>query len=291
MQNSKGEHTHCLLCGSDELIPMDRYSAAHLCQCLKCDLVFSALIPTSKAISELQTNQKWKEHITIDTKRRYEHLLDRFEHFRKNGRLLDLDCSHGEFLELAKSRGWEVYGTADRKDALELCRSKGLEMVEGALHLEGFDENFFDIVCGRNILEHIPNPNEEIRKIRRVIRSGGLMYVTTPNFNSYLRYRLREKYSMISYPLRLVYYSRSTFKRLFKQNGFKTLETEASGVSVGKRKVTRARIALPLTEESDFIEWDEKPESWFMRYQRKNFAPVFSFFGIGDILKGWFIKP
>lgn len=290
MHSNKGEHSNCILCGSDELIPLDRYSAAHLCQCLKCDLVFSSVIPSERAIDEFQINQKWKEHITEDTQRRYSHLLDRFEHFRKNGRLLDLDCSHGEFLEMAKKRGWEVVGTADRQDALKICRDKGLEMVEGTFNLDGFSDEHFDIVCARNLFEHIANPNEELVKLNRILRSGGLIYATTLNFNSYLRFRLREKYAAISYPLRLVYYSRATFKKLFKQNGFKILETEASGVSIGKRKIARARIEVPITEESDFIEWDENRESSFSRFQRRNLAPVFSFFGIGDFLKGWFVK-
>lgn len=292
MPKLSSEHQYCILCGNDELIPMERYKAAHLCQCLKCHLVFSSQQPTSNEIELLQKSKKWKDHITDDAYRRYTHILDRFEHFRKNGRILDLDCSHGEFLEMAKERGWAVYGTADTKEALELCRSKGLEMYEGAMNVEIFAENSFDIVCARNILEHITNPNEEIKKIKRIIRSGGLLYVTTPNFNSFLRFRLREKYSIISYPLRLVYYTRRPFKRLFKINDFKIMETEASGVSISKRQIARAKSTVPITEESDFIEWDEGiKESWFSRFQKKNLNPIFSFFGIGDFLKGWFVKP
>lgn len=292
MPKLENEHQYCILCGHDELIPLERYKKAHLCQCLRCNLVFSDVKPSANEIKELQTQQKWKEHITEDTRRRYSHIFDRFEHFKSNNRILDLDCSHGEFLEMAKERGWDVYGTADTEKSLEICRSKGLEMYEGALNTDIFADDSFDIVCMRNVLEHVTNPDEEIKKIWRIVRSGGLVYATTPNFNSYLRYRLRERYSIISYPLRLVYYSRSPFKKLFKQNNFKVLETEASGVSYSKRKIAMAKSQVPLTEESDFIEWEESgKETKFSRFQRKNLGPVFSFFGIGDFLKGWFVKP
>lgn len=292
MPKQDTEHLYCILCGNDELIPLERYKEAYLCQCLNCNLVFSDQKPSQEEIELLQTRQKWKEHITEDTQRRYSHILDRFEHFRKNNRLLDLDCSHGEFLEMAKERGWKVYGTADTTESLEICREKGLEMYEGSLKTEIFAEESFDIVCMRNVLEHLVHPNEEIQKIRRIVRSGGLVYVTTPNFNSFLRYRLKEKYSIISYPLRLVYYTRGPFKKLFRQNDFKVLETEATGVSFSKRKIIRARKQIPITEESDFIEWEENgKESRFSRFQRRNLGPVFSFLGIGDFLKGWFIKP
>lgn len=292
MPKLDNEHQYCIICGHDELIPLERYKSAHLCQCLRCNLIFSDLKPSSQEIETLQKQIKWKDHITEDAYRRYTHILDRFEHFRKNNRILDLDCSHGEFLEMAKERGWEVYGTADTKEALEICRAKGLEMYPGALQTEVFQDEYFDIVCVRNVLEHITNPNEELTKINRIIRSGGLAYVTTPNFNSYLRYRLKEKYSIISYPLRLVYYTRGPLKRLFKQNGFKVLETESTGVSISKRKIIRARTKVPITEESDFIEWEENgKESKYSRFQRRNLSPIFSFFGIGDFLKGWFTKP
>lgn len=291
MPNLENEHQYCILCGNDELIPLERYQAAHLCQCLKCHLVFSIRKPTLEQIELLQKRKKWKEHITHDAHRRYSHILDRFEHFRKNNRILDLDCSHGEFLEMAKKRGWEVYGTADTQEALELCKEKGLEMYEGALKTEIFAEESFDIVCMRNVLEHVSSPNEEIQKIHRILRTGGLLYATTPNFNSFLRFRLKEKYSIISYPLRLVYYTRRPFKRLFRQNNFKVFETEASGVSISIRKIALAKKQVPITEESDFIEWEEGgKESWFSRFQRRNLSPIFSFFGIGDFLKGWFIK-
>jgi 2-polyprenyl-3-methyl-5-hydroxy-6-metoxy-1,4-benzoquinol methylase len=290
MPNLEKEHQYCILCGNDELIPLERYHAAHLCQCLKCDLVFSDQKPSNEQIETLQKRIKWKDHITPEAFKRYKHILDRFEHFRKNNRILDIDCSHGEFLEMAKERGWEVVGTADTKESLEICRSKGLEMYEGSLNLEAFPEDSFDIVCARNVIEHSLMPNEDVQKMRRILRSGGLLYVTTPNFNSFLRYRLKEKYSVISYPLRLVYYSRSTFKKLFRQNDFKILETEATGVSISKRRVVKAQIQAPMTEESDFIDRNGQ-ENWFVRFQKRNLSPVFSFFGIGDFLKGWFIKP
>lgn len=292
MSNLEGELQQCVLCGSEELIPLERYSSAHLCQCLECHLVFSIQRPSSEQIELLQKRVKKKDRITYEAIRRYAYILDRFEHFRKTNRILDLDCSHGEFLEMAKKRGWEVYGTADTQEALETCEKKGLKMSGGAMNLSHFEDGFFDIVCSRNVLEHLIDPNTVLQKIHKILRSGGLVYVTTPNFNSILRYRLREKYSVISYPLRLVYYSNKTLKRLFRKNNFKILEIESTGVSLSKRKFATARTNVPQMEESEFIErGSEKKDSWVVRFQKRNLAPFVSFFSVGDFLKGWFIKP
>lgn len=289
MQNL--EHLHCILCGHDELIPLERYKSAHLCQCLKCNLVFSTNKPTAEEIDLLQKNIKSKDRITKDVYKRYSYILDRFENFRKNNRLLDLDCNHGEFLEMAKERGWKVFGTSDTEESLSTCREKGLEMYKGSLNLEHFEENYFDVICARNILEHITEPNIALTKINKIVRKGGVLYVTTPNFNSYLRYRLKEKYSIISYPLRLVYYSKKPFKRLFKQNGFKVLETEAPWVSISKIFLSRAKTQTPITEKSEFSEEDKEIlEGRFYRLLKIILKPLLSFLGLGDYLKGWFIK-
>jgi 2-polyprenyl-3-methyl-5-hydroxy-6-metoxy-1,4-benzoquinol methylase len=285
------EHLHCIVCNHDELIPLDRYEKAHLVQCLNCNLVFSDKQPSQEEIDRIQRKEKWKDHITPEAIKRYNHVLDRFEHFRKTNRLLDLDCSHGEFLEMARERGWKVYGTADTSESLSLCRSKGLDICEGSFNFSDFDEDTFDIVCVRSVLEHVTNPNEILQKIRSVLRTGGLVYATTPNYNSILRIRLREKYSLISFPFRLVYYSRKPFKRLFRNNQFKVMETEVTGVSYSKKKLASAKKRVPLTEESDFLEWEfDENDGFVTRFMKRNLNPFVCFFGLGDFLKGWFIK-
>lgn len=285
------EILHCVVCGHNELIPLDRYKDAHLCQCLNCSLVFSTQKPSHEELENEQKKLKRKDRITKDAIKRYHHILDRFEGYRKNNRLLDLDCNHGEFLQMAKERGWYVYGTSDTEESYNECVEKGLNMFKGSLKLDDFEDNYFDVVCARNILEHLTEPNEEIKKIKRIIRRKGLLYATTPNFNSYLRYRLKEKYSLISYPLRLVYYSRKPFKRLFRQNGFKVLETEAPWVSISNIFVSRAKTQVPLTEKSEFNEEDKNLlGKRYRRFIKRTLNPVLGFLGFGDYLKGWFVK-
>lgn len=285
------EHLHCIVCGHDELIPLDRYKSAHLSKCLNCNLVFSTTKPSTEEIELLQKNIKSKDRITKDAYKRYSYILDRFENFRKNNRLLDLDCDHGEFLEMAKERGWEVFGTSDTEESFNACSERGLDMYLGSLNLEHFEENYFDVICARNILEHIIDPNKKLSKINTILRKGGVLYATTPNFNSYLRYRLKEKYSIISYPLRLVYYTRKSFKRLFKQNGFKALDTKAPWVSISKTFVSKAKTQTPITEKSEFNEEDKGMLNWrYYRFLKKLLNPILSLLGLGDYLKGWFVK-
>ena len=54
-----------------------------------------------------------------------------------------------------------------------------------------------------------------------ILRDEGIIYVTTPNFNSLLRYKLKSNYNVITFPEHLSYYTPKTLARLFITNSFK----------------------------------------------------------------------
>ena len=286
---SKKIHENCIICGSADLLPLERYNKMYLWQCLECDQVFSVRIPTEDEIARLQTPFKKKDRITSNSLRRYSSILDRFEKFRQTNCVLDVDCTHGEFMALAKDFAWDVYGTADTEQAIASCESKGLKMHLGSYDFTHYPDEYFDIICLRNVLEMHLNPLEIIEQAKRTLRKGGVIYVTTPNFNALLRYRLGERYILFNYPLRLTYYTKKTLRKVFKMQGFKVFETETTGIPLSARKFAGATQNVPQTEESQDKIINHK-ESWFMRSRSMAVNSVLSFFGLGNFIKGWFVK-
>jgi 2-polyprenyl-3-methyl-5-hydroxy-6-metoxy-1,4-benzoquinol methylase len=155
-------------------------------------------------------------------------------------------CGIGYFLEEAKKRGWEVYGTEFTDEAIEICEAKGINMQKGVLSPEDFDPNSFDVITSFEVLEHINNPQEEITNFHKILRKGGLVYLTTPNFNSLLRYRLKSAYNVITYPEHLSYYTKRTIHRLFKNKGFKNYKLPASVSQDSKPAPEKATKLLSL---------------------------------------------
>lgn len=287
---SKKVHENCIICGSADLLPLERYKKTYLWQCLECDQVFSVRIPSQEEIDRLQTPFKKKDRITSHSLRRYSSILDRFEKFRQTNRILDVDCAHGEFMALAKDFTWNVYGTADTEDAMTSCEEKGLIMHRGSYDFKHYPDEHFDIICLRNVLEMHLNPLEILEDVNRILRKGGLVYVTTPNFNALLRYQLKERYILFNYPLRLTYYTKKTLRKVFKLKGFRVFEIETTGIPLSARKTVRAIQNVPQTEESQ-EKLFEKKESWLIHYWSLFLNSVLSFFGLGNFIKGWFIKP
>lgn len=285
-------HTTCLICNSTLLIDLPDYQKDALSQCSSCKFVFSKWIPTSEELEKHYEGYGRNDYLSPITIKRYHELLDKMESFRKTNRLLDVGCGIGYFLEVAKERGWEVYGTEFTDRAVEICSQKGIYIQKGALKDASFDLEMFDVITSFEVIEHINNPQEELPLFHQYLRAGGLVYVTTPNFNSLLRYRLKSNYDVICYPEHLSYYTPKTLSRVFKQHGFIKQKVETTGISLSRLKngtsgVSQQVISPTSTDEKLRISMEEKRH---LRLAKKMANRTLTFLGVGDALKGWFVK-
>ncbi|HEX8429505.1 class I SAM-dependent methyltransferase [Hymenobacter sp.] len=297
-------HKECLLCSGSELVALPEFNKAQLVQCKACDFVFCGPVPTPE---ELSIHYSWyprNDDISPITIKRYNELLDGFEKYRKTGKILDVGCGNGHFLVVAKQRGWEVYGTEFSEEAVAIGIAKGINMLEGQLDVANYQPESFDVITSFEVLEHINNPIDEVNKFKALLRPRGLLYLTTPNFNSVLRYYLKEKWSVIEYPEHLTYYTASTLKKLMAGNGFAVERIYTTGISIGRLKAASAANkpsadnqsvgAAPAAPAPGFRQVDEQLRSlegnpladvakvtvnWLLNISRK-----------GDALKGYFVK-
>jgi 2-polyprenyl-3-methyl-5-hydroxy-6-metoxy-1,4-benzoquinol methylase len=234
-------------------------------------------------------NEGYLSPITIGS---YNILLDEFENYRRTGRLLDVGCGRGWFLTEAKKRGWEVYGTEYSETAVKICEASGIAMRAGKLDPAAFAGITFDVITSFEVIEHINNPNEELQNIHTLLRTGGLFYCTTPNFNSLLRYYLRAGYNVIEYPEHLSYYTKKTLNYVAKKNGFRVLKVLSTGISI-----TRLKVSLNRSDEKNVsaVSADEKlrqniSSKRYLRVAKKMINGLLTLTGSGMTLKGYYLK-
>lgn len=290
--NTPQKHTHCLLCNGTQLAVLPEYRATHLVQCGTCSFVFAQQIPSEQELIAHYEGYSRNDYLSPITIKRYHELLDTFEPYRKTGKLLDVGCGIGYFLEVAKERGWEVYGTEYTDEAMAICREKGISMQQGKLTPSNYSPEQFDIITSFEVIEHINNPQEEIAHFSSLLRVGGLVYVTTPNFNSLLRYRLKSDYDVITYPEHLSYYTPKTIKYLFKKNGFNIHKILTTGISISRLKSGKSGVQQEyISESSDDEKMRQKmEEKWHLKVAKKAINSLLTLFGKGDSLKGYFVK-
>ena len=121
-----------------------------------------------------------------DTARRIEVLIDRFlGHIDlKGASVLDVGCGLGFFSRALRSRGADVLACDIGQELVERVRKTvGCECVRAdALALvEQFGVQSFDVVLSSECIEHTPSPQKALHQMARVLKSGGLLAVSTPN--------------------------------------------------------------------------------------------------------------
>ncbi|MFT6246518.1 MAG: 2-polyprenyl-3-methyl-5-hydroxy-6-metoxy-1,4-benzoquinol methylase [Salibacteraceae bacterium] len=285
-------HFTCLVCKSDKLTKMTGYESAHLCKCGNCGFVFCQEIPSIKELEDHYDGYGRNDYLSPITIKRYNELLDEFEKYRSTNKILDVGCGIGYFLDEAKKRGWEVYGTEYTDEAVKICSDKGFNINKGKLDPGNYDPEAFDIVTSFEVLEHINNPIEEVGNFNSILRKGGLVYLTTPNFNSLLRYRLKAEYNVIGYPEHLSYYTPKTIKLLFNSSGFKKKKIKTTGYSKTRLKTSQGQSDQAyISESSDDEQMRHRIEkNKLLQFAKGSINFGLSLFGVGDSLKIWFEK-
>lgn len=285
-------HSRCLITNAQDLFPLKGYEKNYLVKSKSSGFVFCSRIPTEDELFNHYNNYPigYGADSAITTIRIIE-VLDGFEKFRKTNNMLDVGCGPGLFLIEAKKRGWEVYGTEFTDKQLNYLKDKGINTLKGKLTNDSFEDELFDVIISSEVIEHINNPIEEMQQFYRLLRKGGLVYITTPNFNAVERYLLKGDYAIIEYPEHLSYYTPTTIDLLLTNNGFKKLKITTTGISVARIKKSLKRKNNESTEHVSSDESiREQLEFGYKRYIKLFINGMLNLFGVGNSLKAWYVK-
>lgn len=278
-------HHECLVCDSTAFgVLAQEYAHAYLVKCSHCGLVFASRIPSEEELNAHYASYPRNTSLSPLTIKRYEELLEQFEPYRRTNRLLDIGCGDGHFLAVAKSKGWNVFGTEFTDEAVEVCRAKGIEMHKGIIQSWSGAGNF-DVITSFEVLEHITDGKEHASSIHALLRKGGLFYFTTPNFNSFSRKWLGGKWKIIEYPEHLCYYTSRTITRLLNDAGLHRLQVKTTGLTLrqfpaGENHYAQKEEALRNSIEGNkLLLFAKRTLNWWLSLAR-----------LGDTLKGYFVK-
>ena len=228
--------TECPICENTDLSYLKGYQKLYLFKCAKCNFVFDQRVPSSKELHDCYSIYSYSDlrPVSKETLNSFNKLLDYFEQYRDIGNILDLGCGQGDFLIEAKKRNWNVYGSEYSESATGLCEKRGIIMYQGDLTKNIFDDIKFDVIASFEVIEHINNPNEFMSIVNHKLQEKGLVYCTTPNFNSLLRYFEKDRFQMIVYPNHISFYTKDSIRYLGRKNNFKSLKVKTTGLDIGR---------------------------------------------------------
>lgn len=100
------------------------------------------------------------------------------------GRMLEIGCASGAFLDHMAGRGWSVHGIEFSPTAGAAARQLGYPVHIGPLELAPAPAEGFDLIVGWMVLEHLHEPVESLRKLREWAKPGAWLVLSVPNAGS-----------------------------------------------------------------------------------------------------------
>jgi 2-polyprenyl-3-methyl-5-hydroxy-6-metoxy-1,4-benzoquinol methylase len=240
----------CLLCGSAARSEFVKFNKEFY-TCPTCGLGFIHPPPEPDDIIKLYDQSYYDpwgiggaDNATERMKKATFHdKLDAIERFvPAKGRILDIGCATGFFLDAARERGWEVYGVELSAYSSTIARNKlgNDRIITGTVEEAGYENGSFDVVVMTDVIEHVVNVQSFVKEVARILKPNGVTAITTPDPLSLSCRMLGQLWP--HYKLEhLVYFTPRALSVLLEPSGFKRLYLAAA-----TKTLTFAYLSLQL---------------------------------------------
>ncbi|MFH1073585.1 MAG: class I SAM-dependent methyltransferase [Candidatus Firestonebacteria bacterium] len=153
----------------------------------------------------------------------------------KTGKLLDVGTGTGLFIKMMENEGWDSFGVEPNKTAAEFAGNKlGLEVYNGELTDSKLKEGQYDLITMWEVLEHIPESNENLKEVYRLLKNNGMFIASVPNFNSLQRFLFGKRWYGLKAPTHLYHFSPKTLRAILKKCGFTDIKIYHSLINIKK---------------------------------------------------------
>jgi SAM-dependent methyltransferase len=208
-------------------------------QCRDCEYIFVFPAPdtSANAYYEASTTPDFGAGESIWNA----HYLNAINDYAgQKGRLLEIGFGNASFLKLVCDDGWETYGAELSVPLIERAQAElKLPNIQlGTIENLDLPNEYFDVVCGFNFLEHAPDPRKTLERIYRMLRPGGLIAVMCPNLAGIFHRLMPEILGdndplKISWcpPAHISYFNKTNLTMLLESVGFTGIREQSQGMS------------------------------------------------------------
>ena len=231
--------THCQLCGSARQTPMFVDGPYRVVACADCSLVYVSPRLQGQALLDVYGADYWKSDnpklrgyadyareaaLYLKTYEKRMTLVRRW--LPANARILDVGCAAGYFLRVAQRHGHDVYGVEmSAAIAHEAEKALGSDRIhvgtlDDAIAAKNWRNGSFDLVTMWDVVEHIPEPQPVLRRIRELLKPDGKLLLETQNVTSRWARLLGKRWHHYKHDEHLYHFNPGTLRRLLADCGF-----------------------------------------------------------------------
>jgi 2-polyprenyl-3-methyl-5-hydroxy-6-metoxy-1,4-benzoquinol methylase len=185
----------------------------------------------------------------------------RIEKYIKKGRILDIGCGRGLFLDVMRRHGWSVAGVEfNEETASYAAETYGLNVIAGNPPDWRFDKESFDVITINHVIEHVHKPAEMISECNRLLRKGGLLVIAVPNIYSLQASAGKGSWFHLDIPHHLYHFSEEGLFILLKKNSYKILKTRRFDLEYNPFGWLQTLLNLSGIKKNFFYDLLKRPE-------------------------------
>lgn len=145
----------------------------------------------------------------------------RHQRYQPGGRLLDVGAGNGAFVQYARRLGWDAQGIDPDANAVAAARDRGIPLNLGTLaDLEDAAAGTYASVTLSHVIEHLHDPERDLRRIHRLLAPNGRVWIATPNLEALGHRLFHRDWVGLDPPRHLVLFTRASLNRLLERTGF-----------------------------------------------------------------------
>ena len=147
------------------------------------------------------------------------------ERAKEPGRILDVGCATGNFLNGMQHYGWECFGVEPNEYAANYAKNRfNFQVINGYLSKDHFPSDYFEVVTLWDVVEHLPDPKKDLSLIWNILKPGGLLVITTPNADAWERKIFGENWVGLDVPRHYHIFTPVTIQDMLNKSSFQTQE-------------------------------------------------------------------
>jgi len=132
----------------------------------------------------------------------------------QKGKILDIGAGTGDFLLTAKNDGWETIGVEPSDRAKNIAKQKGISFVEEISTLENHS---LDVITMWHVLEHVPDLENQIQELKRLLKPTGTLIIAVPNYKSFDANHYQTFWAAYDVPIHFWHFSKRSIQLLFER--------------------------------------------------------------------------
>ena len=226
------EHVSCNICGNKKTSLVAVQRGFHYVKCRSCGLVYMNPRPELTTLKKIydtyhqrdgKDESSWEYLMSLNF-RAVSAKLE--EMFPADGRLLDIGCGYGHFLEIMAGRGWQTGGIDPSAATVVYARGKGLDVMHTTIDEASLPEGSFQAVTMFYVLEHLTDPFAALQKVHNFLAPGGAVVIRIPDTTPIVRLLSALKISNNLYdaPFHLYDFSPGSIAGILARAGFESIE-------------------------------------------------------------------